>query len=173
MVHAHLTSYYHKSKDKHLKCHSIPAIAIELEATRPAIVTAILEVTVKQGSIARDRIMVAYDALKSDSRSHRMILQALLAYFWATHKKSALRDQIRSIIQDYALAKNQEEVDSLLTACGQGHTMNFVCPLTMTEVDMLPRVTRLTLDAHNDRAEFDEVVKHWLGLFHCIASFIL
>ena len=152
---------------------SVLDIATELEVTRPAIVAAIIEVTLnKPGSIARDRIMVAYDMLKNDSRSHRVILQALLAFYWATHKKSVLRDQIRSIIQDYALAKDQDEVDSLLKACRQGHTMNFVCPLTMTDVDLLPGVNRLTLDVHNDRAEFDIVVKHWLDLFHCIASFI-
>ena len=154
------------------KCHSVAAIAVYLETNRPLIVAAILEVTTTTGAIARDKIMTAHNLLKNDSRNHRMVCEAVMTYFWAHHKKSALREQFRSIIQDYALAADQTEIDLLLKACSQGHTSNLTCPDNMIDVDLLPGVTRLTLTANMDRNEFDRVVKSWRELFQCMANFV-
>ena len=61
----------------------------------------VLDVTRQTGAIARDKILIAHDILKNDGRSHRMVTEAIRAFVWTQHKKSMLRDQFRSILQDY------------------------------------------------------------------------
>lgn len=58
-----LTTYYFRGKSNHEKCHSINAIVVHLESTRPEIIEAIIDVTRQTGAIARDKILIAHDIL--------------------------------------------------------------------------------------------------------------
>jgi len=88
------------------------------------------------------------------------------------HPKSKLKSELSSIAQDYLLASNQAEVQLLLDACTSGHSMNFTIGSTISDVDQLPGIARLTLTMRMTNHEFDDVVQSWSTYWNCLCNYI-
>ena len=151
---------------------NIAAIVADLEKERPDIITAILDVTTTSGSQARDKLLTAFDMLFNLTKSHRIIVHAILCYIWTMHPKSKLKDELSSIAQDYVLASNPLEVKSLLDSCIRGHAMNFLMSSDIHDVDHLPGIARLTLSMTMTNHEFGLVVESWETFWHCLCNYI-
>ena len=114
--------------------------------------------------------MIAIDLPFGLTISHRLIVYAIMCYIWTMHPKSKLKAELSSIAQDYLLASNQAEVQLLLDACIRGHSMNFTIGSTISGVDQLPGIARLTLTMSMTNHEFDEVVQSWSAYWHCLCN---
>ena len=95
-----------------------------------------------------------------------------MCYIWAMHPKSKMRIQLSSIVQDFVLAQNEEEVTLLLDACSKGHTMNYPMTSEATDIDQLPGIIRCTLLTTMNNFEFEYVTTQWKNLWHCLCNFI-
>ena len=169
----HISTWYHKQgSNKSLKNFTVASMAADMTTHRPRLVETILDVTTSRGSMARDKLMLAYDMMQADGQSHPMVIMAIMAFFWTNDEKSKVYKQFRSILHDFALAKTPAMINQLLTAFAQGQTLNLTCTDTMTDVDSLPGVVRLTLTPHMTRKEFDTVAENWLKLWQCMGNFV-
>ena len=169
----HISTWYHKQgTNKSLKNFTVASVAADMTTHRPGLVEAILDVTHARGSMARDKLMLAYEMMQADGQSHPMAIMAFMAFFWTNDEKSKVHKQFRSILHDFALAKTPATINRLLQACAQGQTLNLTCTDTMIDVDSLPGVARLTLTPQMTRQEFDTVADNWRKLWQCMCNFV-
>ena len=166
-----LTSYW-RAKNGKTECSNIAAVVAELEKERSLIFSAVLEVANFTGHHAREKLTTAFDMLFDDSKTHRIIIYAIMSYIWAAHPKSKMRTQLRSIVQDFVLAQNEDEVNMLLEACSKGHAMNYLLTSEVSDTDQLPGIIRCTLLVTMDSLEFEYVTTQWKNLWHCLCNFI-
>ena len=109
---------------------------------------------------------------KLAKRTHRSLKYAIICYIWTHHDKSKVKGTVQSIIQDYALAQNDREVQTLLEACSSGHACNFMMRSSRLSVDQLPGVKRLKLTLSMSTPEFEYVTSQWLLLWQRLCNFI-
>ena len=166
-----LTALY-RTKNGKTECSNIAAVVAELEKERPIIFSAVLEVSTFTGHHAREKLNTAFDMLYDDSKNHRLIIYAIMCYIWAMHPKSKTRTQLGSIVQDFVLATNEDEVTLLLEACSKGHAMNFLLTSEVNDTDQLPGIIRCTLSTTMTTQEFEYVTSQWKHLWHCLCNFI-
>jgi hypothetical protein len=76
-----LTAYYNPFGSIKGYNTTIQAICHALIKNREHIVTAIIEVTKTQGSQARERILTAYNMIKNDGVTHRLVIYAIMCWF--------------------------------------------------------------------------------------------
>ena len=150
---------------------TIQAICNALIANRPHIVTAILDVTQCPGSQARERILTAYNMIINDGKTHRLIIYAVMCWFWLHHEKSNMKAAFRSIAKDYLIAPDEETLTLLKKASCQGSTLNLLCPDHMIRTELFPGFLRLRLLPNQSMERFHEVVHNWYVLWTCFASF--
>ena len=166
-----LTPYYNPfgtTKGLHT---TIQAICNALMLHREHIVKAIIEVTKAQGSQARERILTAYNLIDNDGQTHRLVIYAIMCWFWLHHEKSNMRAAFRSITNDYLLAPDDDTIKRLRQASSQGSTLNLICPAHMLNTEQFPGYSRLELSSGQSVERFQQVVLNWYGLWACFASF--
>jgi hypothetical protein len=71
---------------------TIQAICHALMKNREHIVTSIVDVTQTQGSQAREKILTEYNMIKNDGVTHRLIIYAIMCWFWIHHEKSNMKE---------------------------------------------------------------------------------
>ena len=138
---------------------------------REQIVTAIVDVTKIQGSQARERILKAYNMIKNDGQTHRLIIYAIMCWFWIHHEQSKMQAAFRSITKDYLIAPDEATISQLQKASSQGSTLNLICPDHMNRTDLFPGFSRLTLLTGQSIDRFRDVAQNWYGLWTCFANF--
>ena len=166
-----LTAFW-RTKNGKTECTNIAAVVAEIEKERPLIFSAVLEVATFTGHHAREKLTTAFDMLYDDSKNHRLIIYAIMCYIWTVHPKSKTRTQLSSIVQDFVLATNEDEVNLLLEACSKGHAMNFPLTSEVNDTDQLPGILRCTLIITMSTQEFEYVTSQWKQLWHCLCNFI-
>jgi hypothetical protein len=84
----HISTWYHKQgSNKSLKNFTVASVAADMTIHRPRLVETILDVTASRGSMARDKLMLAYDMMQADGQSHPMVIMAIMAFFWTNDEK--------------------------------------------------------------------------------------
>ena len=166
-----LTAYYNPFGSIKGNNTTIQAICHALMKNREHIVTAIIEVTTTQGSQARERILTAYNMIKNDGVTHRLVIYAIMCWFWIHHEKSNMKAAFRSITKDYILAPDEATIKQLKQASSQGSTLNLICPDHMLRTDLFPGFSRLALLANQSLDHFKQVAQNWYELWTCFANF--
>jgi hypothetical protein len=79
-----LTAYYNPLGSTKGYNTTIQAICHTLMKNREHIVSAIVDVTQTQGPQARERILTAYNMIKNDGVTHRLVtcIYAIMCWFW-------------------------------------------------------------------------------------------
>ena len=154
---------YAKQLEKWNKGNStISALAESYADKRPNVMEQIVEATNHTGLKARELIANAKQMIAHhESDTTEIVILYFMIYIWATHIKSKKRDILLCAIQDYALARDQDEVQDLLQASAQGQCLNLHHATTLNvDVRSFPGCKRL-----DPQYSFPTILQNYRDLF--------
>ena len=154
---------YAKQLEKWNKGNStISALAESYADKRPNVMEQIIEATEHTGLKARELIAKAKQMIAHhESDTTEIVILYFMIYIWATHPKSKKRDIILCVLQDYAFAHDDAEVQNLLHASTQGQCLNLHHATTINaDVRSFPGCKRL-----DPKYSFPTILQNYRALF--------